>query len=136
MAWWCGGVVTHKEPGDMAKTQCPTCKLYFHGPCGSCDVADLTAFQQLFCSVVCWRNGGSPGDPKCVIWSNEHNAWWAPNSRGYVVDRKSAGRYIVEEAKKICEGANRNTGPGTAKTWDEIWMYDPDWVEDLYESSR
>lgn len=43
---------------------------------------------------------------KWLIWSNEHNAWWAPNHRGYVLDAKDAGRYTYEQAVKIVEDAN------------------------------
>lgn len=42
-----------------------------------------------------------------LIWSFEHNAWWAPNSRGYTTDVKVAGLYGKEEAERICENANR-----------------------------
>ena len=40
-----------------------------------------------------------------LIWSNEHSAWWMPNSRGYTVSRAAAGRYSLEEATRICLGA-------------------------------
>ena len=41
-----------------------------------------------------------------VIWSIEHNAWWAPNHRGYVRDVLRAGRYTRPEARIIVESAN------------------------------
>lgn len=41
-----------------------------------------------------------------LVWSNEHNAWWGPNHRGYVNRVEHAGRYSKEEALKICQGAN------------------------------
>ena len=41
-----------------------------------------------------------------LIWSNEHSAWWMPNSRGYTASRATAGRYSLEEATRICLGAN------------------------------
>lgn len=37
-----------------------------------------------------------------LIWSNEHNAWWRPNSRGYAVDSTAAGIYSFNEARGIC----------------------------------
>lgn len=40
------------------------------------------------------------------IWSYEHNAWWKPDRRGYVVDLKGAGKYTKQEAKEILDGAN------------------------------
>lgn len=43
---------------------------------------------------------------KYLVWSNEHNAWWMPNSRGYCENITSAGRYSFDEALKICNGAN------------------------------
>lgn len=36
-----------------------------------------------------------------VIWSYEHNAWWAPNERGYTEDLERAGRYSAEDAGRI-----------------------------------
>ena len=45
-----------------------------------------------------------------LIWSNEHNSWWMPNSSGYTQKAQYAGRYTLEEAIKICNGANY--------TWD------------------
>lgn len=37
-----------------------------------------------------------------LIWSNEHRAWWRPNSRGYTTSVIRAGRYEREEAISIC----------------------------------
>jgi hypothetical protein len=42
---------------------------------------------------------------KYLIWSNEHGAWWKPNSHGYTTDRGDAGYYSLEEATEICVGA-------------------------------
>ena len=39
------------------------------------------------------------------IWSNEHNSWWGVNQRGYTI-LDLAGLYSLEEAAKICNGAN------------------------------
>lgn len=36
-----------------------------------------------------------------LIWSIEHDAWWAPNHSGYVSDPKEAGRYSFDEAIDI-----------------------------------
>lgn len=41
-----------------------------------------------------------------LIWSNEHNGWWATNKCGYVKERKHAGRYTYKEALEIVESAN------------------------------
>jgi len=43
-----------------------------------------------------------------LIWSNEHNSWWAPNSHGYVSHIEHAGRYDFVEAIEICRGANQH----------------------------
>lgn len=46
-----------------------------------------------------------------LIWSNEHNAWWKPRSRGYTCDRRDAGVYTAKEAWEICQGANVGLSP-------------------------
>jgi len=38
---------------------------------------------------------------KYLIWSYEHNAWWASNRYGYAPEFEDAGRYSAEEAGKI-----------------------------------
>jgi hypothetical protein len=42
--------------------------------------------------------------PGYVIWSNEHDAFWGPDRRGYV-SFAHAGRYTREEADEILERA-------------------------------
>ena len=39
---------------------------------------------------------------KYYIWSNEHKAWWRPNSRGYTNHVSAAGEYSLKEALTIC----------------------------------
>ena len=39
------------------------------------------------------------------IWSNEHNAWWAPAQMGYSPGLLGAGEYTREEAMAICRRA-------------------------------
>lgn len=41
----------------------------------------------------------------CMIWSNEHRAWWRPNSAGYTINEADAGSYSWDEAIKICRSA-------------------------------
>lgn len=41
-----------------------------------------------------------------LIWSFEHNGWWAPGRQGYVSDVDAAGRYFLAEARQIVEIAN------------------------------
>jgi len=50
-----------------------------------------------------------------LIWSNEHNSWWMPNSCGYTQSSKYAGRYTLEEAIKICNGANYSWDTDTVR---------------------
>jgi len=53
-------------------------------------------------------------EPQCVhptakqylVWSNEHRAWWRPNSNGYTGSIDQAGRYTRHEAVRIVDGAN------------------------------
>lgn len=46
------------------------------------------------------------------IWSFEHDAWWAPNERGYVSDFHAAGKYPEERAYEIVKDANRGFNNG------------------------
>ncbi len=41
-----------------------------------------------------------------LIWSNEKNSWWKPNSRGYTEKIEEAGRYSLTEALEIEKDAN------------------------------
>lgn len=42
-----------------------------------------------------------------VVWSYEHDAWWAPNRCGYTKSLTSAGIYTEAEAREIEADANR-----------------------------
>jgi hypothetical protein len=44
--------------------------------------------------------------PVYVLWSFEHDAWWAPDCRGYTLALDEAGRYTGEEAADILADAN------------------------------
>lgn len=41
----------------------------------------------------------------CLIWSNEHRAWWGKGERGYVHHILDAGRYPRERALEIVRNA-------------------------------
>lgn len=41
-----------------------------------------------------------------LIWSNEHNAFWAPGETGYVEKASMAGRYSTRRAFEIVSNAN------------------------------
>jgi hypothetical protein len=45
-----------------------------------------------------------------LVWSFEHNAWWAANSCGYTTGLLFAGLYTEAEAKEIEEGSSWGTG--------------------------
>lgn len=45
------------------------------------------------------RNEADSVDPvRYLLWSGKHEAWWAPNARGYTTDTWKAGRYTRAEA--------------------------------------
>lgn len=37
-----------------------------------------------------------------LVWSNDANAWWGPNSSGYTGDVWTAGRYDEADARGAC----------------------------------
>lgn len=41
-----------------------------------------------------------------LIWSIEHDAWWAPHWNGYTKDLTAAGRYSKHVAEQIVRQAN------------------------------
>jgi len=41
----------------------------------------------------------------CLIWSNEHGAWWAPDRTGYTTVIEAAGRYPQAQAERIVADA-------------------------------
>jgi len=45
-------------------------------------------------------------DSKWIIWSIEHNGWWAPDENGYVAKKERAGKYTYERACQIVKSAN------------------------------
>lgn len=69
----------------------------------------------------------SPAEAKTtdewVIWSNEHQAWWRPNGRGYTLDWKEAGLYTTEEADKIIKGSKMPDGKPKEQKVDPRTMH-------------
>ncbi len=45
-------------------------------------------------------------DDEWLIWSNEHQGWWAKDERGYTKNKNEAGRYSFEKACRLVERAN------------------------------
>jgi len=66
--------------GGMEPWPCPTCG---DGPCKFPSLAQ------------------SSKDEPWLIWSNQHIAWWRPNSRGYTYDIRAAGSYSKEYAIRV-----------------------------------
>jgi hypothetical protein len=69
-------------------------------------------------------------EPTYLIWSNEHVAWWAPDSCGYTVSIERAGRYSRTEAIDICKSANFSFMQDTTNP-DEIPVLESDAVETM-----
>lgn len=81
------------------------------GICRSTDAEEMNVLQEnvtyLGKSIGNWRiTVSKEGAKNWIIWSNEHNAWWGADHKGYVAERKVAGRYSYDEALKIVKGAN------------------------------
>lgn len=49
-------------------------------------------------------------EPRYLVWSNEHSAWWRPARCGYTIILVSAGRYSRAEAIEICADARNANG--------------------------
>lgn len=43
-----------------------------------------------------------------LIWSNQHNAWSAPDRRGHTGMVENAGRYTRADADQICAAASQD----------------------------
>jgi hypothetical protein len=64
-----------------------------------------------------------------VVWSNEHHAYWRPNSAGYTRRIEDAGRYSYDEARAICfpgRGRAHVTEPDGSGDWPPPEMMFPD----------
>ena len=67
--------------------------------------------------------GEIKADPRYVIWSEEHGAWWGPGKMGYTRSFRGAGRYSRLEAEQIALGANKH--PPKGLRWSEVVFADP-----------
>jgi hypothetical protein len=45
-------------------------------------------------------------EPRYLVWSIEHDMWWRPGRMGYTPMIEEAGRYSLEEGRKILASAN------------------------------
>ncbi len=59
-----------------------------------------------------------------LVWSNEHGEWWRPGQMGYTRCIGAAGRYILEEAKEICDHANAFQDEGEIP--NEVMLLSPE----------
>lgn len=72
-------------------------------------------------------------DLRWMIWSNEHNAWWRPNSCGYTDLIEQAGLYSYDEAKSICFPPHFR---GTASDWPPPEIMVAEWGDDLINMTK
>lgn len=62
-----------------------------------------------------------------LVWSNQHKAWWNPNSCGYTMEVKEAGRYTLAEAIDKCEMRSKRKD----LIPPEVAVPSPEWIEKL-----
>ena len=62
-----------------------------------------------------------------VIYSREHNAWWAPGRHGYRKQLEQAGTYTKAEADEICQNAGKHFDGGP----NEFRMLSPNSIHDF-----
>ena len=69
---------------------------------------------------------------KFLIWSNEHNCYWRPNSAGYTRSIAEAGRYGQSQAESICRNASPRAGSDLDETIPpEMMMVAPEYIAGL-----
>ena len=64
-----------------------------------------------------------------AIWSDEHNAWWAPDREGYVSSLARAGLYTEAEADEICR--SRTESKIRAADHKHVVTLSDDWMRAL-----
>jgi hypothetical protein len=72
-----------------------------------------------------------------LIWSNEHDAWWKPDSRGYTKLARDAGRYCFDDALEICIGScddNDWTENRSSQTPNEVMVPSPEMLAERSKS--
>lgn len=65
-------------------------------------------------------------EPKYLIWSNQHSAWWRNEGRGYTAIISEAGRFSREQAIDIAGGHRAWTKGGIP---DEIPALEQDAID-------
>lgn len=71
-----------------------------------------------------------------LIWSNEHNAWWGPDRRGYALHLAAAGRYTREDALSICQSARDGWRDGEPPPEIPVWEPDAVLIEGRERKAR
>lgn len=61
-------------------------------------------------AIRAYEAARAPAPMGWLVWSNEHMAWWRPESAGYTTVLSSAGRYTLAEAESICRTPNYRSG--------------------------
>lgn len=62
-----------------------------------------------------------------LVWSNEHQAWWAPYECGYISIISQAGRYDRSMAARICQSANAYLAEGREP--NEVMVLAPECID-------
>jgi len=70
-----------------------------------------------------------------LVWSNQHRAWWRPESRGYTTDIRGAGWYTRDEAISI-SGQARDGWGDPSKAPDELAIAINDLPKDILAAIR
>lgn len=65
-----------------------------------------------------------------LVWSNEHGAFWRPDSMGYTSDIKQAGRYTQGQARRCCDSGKLDPDGKP----EEVMMLAPEAVDAAIKS--
>ena len=77
---------------------------------GPCDKARQAVLRALASSPAPAQSAAVVVEGLYLIWSNEHRAWWRPNSAGYTSQFEKAGRYSREDAIRHSRGRDQEPG--------------------------
>lgn len=63
-----------------------------------------------------------------LVWSNEHQQWWAPDAKGYTSKVDEAGRYTLAQACNHSHWQHKMPRP------DEVVVPSPEWITRAVEA--